>query len=287
VEQYQLEALERIVTRPRETYHTITVEPLTPVIGAEVSQVDLARELSDAQLDDLRRAFLANHVLVFRDQKLSLDQHKRLAMYFGELRAFDEEADPHVVEIKTTKDSRFIAGEDWHVDGSADAEPSLGSMLDITRTPDLGCGGDTLFSNMHLAYELLSPAMKSFLENLTAVHDGLVPWKGYPLPPGYVVARSEHPVVVRHPETGRRLLYVNGGYTTRITQLAPHESTAVLTMLLDSIAKQPMITCRVRWTPNTLVFWDNRCVQHHAIWDYFPHARFGQRVTINGTRPQA
>ncbi len=124
-------------------------------------------------------------------------------------------------------------------------------MLYIKEVPAIGTGGDTLFANMHLALDMLSPTMQGFLQGLTAVHDGSIPWKGYQAPEG--LPKNEHPVVVRHPETGR---------------------------------KEPILTCRVRWEPNTLVFWDNRCTQHHAVWDYFPHSRYGERVTILGEQPQ-
>ncbi|EGH34356.1 taurine dioxygenase, partial [Pseudomonas syringae pv. japonica str. M301072] len=110
----------------------------------------------------------------------------------------------------------------------------------------------------------------------TAIHDGEIPWKGYQPPPG--LPKSEHPLVVRHPETGRRSLFVNSGFTSHIVQLSPGESHAVLNMLFDLIAREPSLSCRVRWEPNTLVFWDNRCTQHHAVWDYFPHSRYGERV---------
>jgi len=291
MEQFVLDAVERITTRPRPAYDTIAVSPLTPVIGAEVSGLDLSTELSGKQLDEVKRAFLAHHVLVFRDQTLSAEDHKRFANHFGELRqrqlADLDGGDPAVLEISATKDSRFVDGRDWHTDGTADAEPSLGSMLYVTRPPELGYGGDTLFASMHLAYELLSPAMKTFLDGLTAIHDGLIPWQGHTPPPEYVVPRSEHPVVVRHPETGRKLLFVNAGFTSHIVQLSRVESRALLDMLFGLVASEPMLSCRVRWTPNTLVFWDNRCTQHHAIWDYYPHSRYGQRVSINGQRPQA
>jgi taurine dioxygenase len=288
MERFELDAIERVVTRPRGTYASIEVAPLTPVIGAEVAGLDLSQEPTPAQLTDVKQAFLDHHVLVFRDQKLTVDQHKAFARNFGELRTFaDEDGDPSIVEVKTTRTSSFIAGEDWHTDGSADAEPSLGSLLYITETPDGGSGGDTLFANMHLAYEILSPSFKAMLEPLTAVHDGLIPWQGYAPPDGYVVPKNEHPVIVRHPETGRKLLYVNGGYVSHIVGLAARESRAVLDLLLGLIAREPMLHCRVRWTPNTVVFWDNRCTQHHAIWDYYPYSRYGQRVSVNGTRPRA
>jgi taurine dioxygenase len=291
MDKYLLAAAERLTTRQPEAYRQLSVQPLTPVIGAEVSGLDLSKELTDEQLAEVKHAFLTYHVLVFRDQVLTTEDHKRFAGHFGELRRRQltgaDDGDPAVLEISADKNSNFVDGNDWHTDGTADAEPSLGSMLYITRTPEIGSGGDTMFANMHLAYEMLSPNMQSFLDGLTAVHDGLIPWQGYQPPPEYVVPKSEHPVVVRHPDTGRKLLFVNPGFTSHIVQLSPDESRAMLDFLFGLVATKPLLSCRVRWAPNTLVFWDNRCTQHHAIWDYYPHARYGQRVSINGTRPTA
>lgn len=290
MEEFVLDAVERVITRPQEPYDTIELDRLTPVIGAEVTGLDLSEELSEQQLAEVKRAFLAHHVLVFRDQKLSHEDHKRFARHFGVLRerqlADLDGGDPAILELSADKDSRFVDGENWHTDGTADDEPSLGSMLYVTDPPEIGSGGDTLWANMHLAYEMLSPPMQEFLEGLTAVHDGLIPWQGYTPPPEYVIPKSEHPVVVRHPETGRKMLFVNAGFTSHIVQLSRDESRAVLDLLFGMVAK-PMLSCRVRWTPNTLVFWDNRCTQHHAVWDYYPHARHARRVAINGTRPRA
>ncbi|AEW98740.1 TauD/TfdA dioxygenase family protein [Streptantibioticus cattleyicolor] len=285
MEQYELDAIAQITTQPARKYRTIEVETLTPVIGAEVTGIDLAEELTEEQLGELRAAFLDHHVLVFRDQVITPEQHKRLAGHFGELRPVNPpppEGDPYILEISTSPEAANVAGNGWHADGTADAEPSLGSMLYITKTPEPGSGGDTLFANMHLAYAMLSPAMRAMLDGMTAVHDGMVAFQGYEVPAGYVVPKNEHPLVVRHPETGRKLLYVNKAYTARIPQLSADESRAVLDMLFDFIARRPVLNCRVRWRPNTLVFWDNRCVQHHATYDYYPFARYGQRVAING-----
>ncbi|WP_030748395.1 TauD/TfdA family dioxygenase [Streptomyces sp. NRRL S-31] len=292
MEDYALRAVERLTTRPPEPYETLSVTPLTPLIGAEVAGPDLSGELTPRQEKELKHAFLAHHVLVFRDQELTPERHKRFAALFGELHPVAlaaEDADPHILEIKADKDSRAVAGNGWHADGTADAEPSLGSMLHITTIPEGGSGGDTLFANMHLAYELLSPAMRAFLDGLTALHDGALPWTaaGRTPPPEYDVPRTEHPVVVRHPETGRKLLFVNEPYTSHIPQLSRPESDALLRMLYDHIARTPLLQCRVRWQPRTLVFWDNRCVQHHAVWDYYPHTRYGRRVAIAGTRPRS
>jgi len=160
---------------------------------------------------------------------------------------------------------------------------------DIQEMPALGFGGDTLFANMHLAYEMLSAPMKALLDGLTAVHDGSIPWvQGYGYAPNdQEFAKNEHPVVIRHPETGRKTLYVNRGFTSHIKQLTRFESTALLEMLYRHIEMQQVLSCRVRWTPNTLVFWDNRCTQHHAVWDYFPLDRAGYRVSVVGERPAA
>ncbi|WP_263262411.1 TauD/TfdA family dioxygenase [Pseudomonas sp. RIT-PI-S] len=288
MDQSALDAIERIAGEQRAPYRSLRVERLTPVIGAEITGVDLARPLSDSQLAEIRRALLENHVLVFRDQQLSVEEHKAFGRLFGTLRALPLEDidgdDPELVVIRANAQSRYVAGEAWHTDGTADPEPSMGSLLYVKETPAIGCGGDTLFANMHLALEMLSPAMQGFLGGLTAIHDGAMPWKGFETPPG--LPKTEHPVVVRHPDTGRKSLFVNPGFTSHIVQLAGGESQALLNMLFDLVAREPILHCRVRWAPNTLVFWDNRCTQHHAVWDYFPHSRYGERVTILGTRPQ-
>ncbi|KPN90338.1 TauD/TfdA dioxygenase family protein [Pseudomonas nunensis] len=288
MDQLALKAIERIAGQSRAPYNSITVDRLTPIIGAEVGGVDLSQPLSEEQLTEVRRAFLENHVLVFRDQHLTVDQHKAFGRLFGELRALPVEDidgdDPELVVIRANAQSRFVAGETWHTDGTADLEPSMGSMLYVKETPAIGTGGDTLFANMHLAVEMLSPTMQQFLGELTAIHDGEIPWKGFQPPAN--LPKTEHPVVVRHPETGRKTLFVNSGFTSHIVQLSGGESQMLLNMLFDLIAREPILSCRVRWEPNTLVFWDNRCTQHHAVWDYFPHSRYGERVTILGKQPK-
>ncbi|MDQ0955652.1 taurine dioxygenase [Streptomyces phaeochromogenes] len=285
MESYEREALEAVTTRPVYSYRTLTVERITPVLGAEISGVDLSREIPAEQLEEIRVAFRDHHVLVFRDQTITAERHKRFAAAFGEPRPVNPpppEGDPCILEIRTTSAAADVAGNGWHADGTADAEPSLGSMLYITEIPEPGCGGDTLFANMHLAYGMLSPAMRALLDPLTAIHDGAQALAGYTPPADYVIPKSEHPLIARHPETDRKLLYVNKAYTSRIPQLSADESRAVLDVLFDIIARRPVLHCRVRWTPGTLVFWDNRCVQHHATYDYYPYARYGQRVAING-----
>lgn len=287
-----LQAIKAIVTAQRAPYETIHVRPITPVIGAEIEGVDLTRDIPDAQFAEIHRAFLEHHVVVFRDQRIDAEDHKRFARRFGRLHVHPlqamREGDKERLVIKASKDSKFVAGEGWHTDVTCDAEPPMGSMLHIDTTPEIGIGGDTQFADMHLALEMLSAPMQAFLETLTAVHDGAIPWvQGYGYRPNQEFQVNEHPVVVRHPETGRKLLYVNRGFTSHIPQLARFESSALLEMLYRHIETQPALSCRIRWTPNTLVFWDNRCTQHQAVWDYFPLDRSGHRVSIIGERPAA
>jgi len=138
---------------------------------------------------------------------------------------------------------------------------------------------------------MLSDTMKGMLEALTAVHDGALPFvSSYRVAPpdGKEYPRNEHPLVIVHPETGRKVLYVNSGFTSHIKGLVPAESKAILQFLFNHIATTPRLYCRVEWQPNTLTFWDNRCTQHHAVWDYYPYSRYGERVTVVGTeRPRA
>ncbi len=273
--------------QPPTEYETISVKTLTPHIGAEVRGVDLSEPLSPAQVADIRRAWADWQVLVFRDQQLDREQHKAFGRHFGTLHVHPmnhfRDGDPEILVVKTTADSPYTAGEAWHTDVSCEAIPPMGSMLYITETPEVG-GGDTLYADMYLAYELLSEPMKRFLTGLTAIHDGGMPYVGNykSTPPEGGYPRTEHPVVARHPDTGRPLLYVNSGFTTRIEGLTKAESRAVLDMLFDHIATNPRLWCRVNWEPGTLTFWDNRCTQHHAVWDYWPHSRYGERVSVVG-----
>lgn len=277
----------------RTDYETLQIAPLTPVIGAEVFGIDLSSELSNHQMADIRDAFHAHSVLVFRDQHLDREAHKRFGRQFGPLHTHPlnrmRDGDPEILLVKTDESSAFTPGDGWHTDVSCDAEPPLGSMLYITQMPEIECGGDTVFASMYAAYEGLSDLMKDFLEGLVAVHDGARPYVGaYNVtPPEGGFPRSEHPVIGVHPETGRKLLYVNNGFTTHIKGLGKGESDSVLDMLFRHVEANVRFQCRVRWQENTLVFWDNRCTQHHAAWDYYPHSRYGERVSIIGDPPLA
>jgi taurine dioxygenase len=274
----------------RVTYKTIEVRPVTPLLGAELDGVDLTKPFMDLQIQELRDALLTHQVLFFRNQKLTFEQHKAFGRLFGELDvhpyAASQEGHPEILPIHADANSRQIPGERWHSDVSCDPEPPMGSILHIHTLPRVG--GDTLFSSMYAAYDALSDRMKTYLENLVAIHDG---------GPGYykraridgvqenrVFPRAEHPVIRTHPQTGRKLIFVNPVFTTAIPDLSAAEGDMILKFLFDH-CNQPQFHARFRWQEDSVAFWDNRCVQHIAMWDYFPQTRSGNRVTIKGDKP--
>ncbi|MEQ8177479.1 MAG: TauD/TfdA family dioxygenase [Amphiplicatus sp.] len=271
-------------------YTCIAVKKLTPVIGAEIEGVDLGAGLAPETVDEIKRAFRENLVIFFRDQKLTPDQHIAFGKLFGGLHihpaAPSEPGYPELMIIAADEHSARANGEAWHTDVSCDECPPLGSILYLKKTPPLG--GDTLFASMYAAYDGLSARMKAYLEGLTAVHDGEHVYRGLYADlgvadrPRYPIAR--HPVIRTHPETGRKCLYVNSGFTTHIEDVNRDESDAILRYLFAHAA-HPAFQCRFRWTANAVAFWDNRCAQHHAIWDYWPNRRYGNRVTVKGDRP--
>jgi taurine dioxygenase len=280
----------RPTTSEGSPYQTVAVDKLTPMIGAEIAGIDLAEPLSHRQLDEIRRALAENLVIFFRDQRLTPEQHLAFGRQFGDLHlhpaAPHEAGMPELMKIHADKDSPRANGESWHSDVSCDLEPPMGSILYIKQCPPKG--GDTLFANMYAAYEALSDRMKAHLDGLTAIHDGEHVYRG--LFANFGVAdkqsypRAEHPVIRTHPVTGRRALYVNRWFTLSIPGLPAAESDALLRYLYDHL-EDPLFQCRFRWQPNSVAFWDNRCTQHRALWDYWPHTRSGNRVTIKGDKP--
>ena len=273
-----------------QLYETLEVETLTPHIGAKVRGVDLSQPLTNEQARDVHQAWIDWKILVFPNQHLNRDQHKAFARRWGKLHVHPMQptygGDEEVLVVKTTRDSAYTSGDGWHTDVTCDPVPPLGSMLYITETPADG-GGDTLFADMYLAYQMLSDSMKEFLDPLLAEHDGAGPYVGSykSTPPEGGYPRSQHPVIVTHPDSGKKLLYVNRGFTSHIVGLGRNESNAVLEMLYRLIDSTPRLYCRVDWEPNSLAFWDNRCTQHHAVWDYWPNSRYGERVSIVGDQP--
>jgi taurine dioxygenase len=267
----------------------IEVERLTPHVGGEIRGVDLSRPFTEAAFKDIHGALIEHGVIFFRDQHITPEQHKAFGRLFGALHLHP--ATPHVLEhhpeimlIHADETSKRIAGEEWHSDVSCDPEPPMGSILYMHELPPVG--GDTLFASMYAAHETLSDSMRRFLEGLTAIHDGEPVYRGrYGRDDsGRTYPRAEHPVIRTHPVSGRRALFVNRVFTSRIAQLERHESDAVLRMLFRHV-ETPELQCRFRWRQHSIAFWDNRCVQHHAMWDYYPSRRHGHRVTVKGDRP--
>ena len=271
------------------TYRTIGVRTLTPVCGAEITGVDLSQDLGNAQFAEIHDALMRHCVIFFRDQHLSIDQHKDFGRRFGKLHIHPNAKHgipehPEILVIKADENSKRVAGERWHSDVSCDAEPPMGSILYIQQQPD---GGDTMFANMYAAYDALSAPMQRMLEGLTAVHDSQ---KAH----GYRVGakdrddiafpHAEHPIIRTHPVTRKKALFVNRGFTTHIPALKREESDALLEMLFRH-AESPLFQCRWQWSDNSIAFWDNRAAQHMAVWDYFPQKRYGHRVTVCGDRP--
>jgi taurine dioxygenase len=271
-------------------YETISVDKLTPIIGAEIGGVDLSKPLGNHQMAEVHRALAENLVIFFRDQHMAPAQHLAFGRNFGELHthpaAPSHPEHPELMIIHADKNSPRANGEGWHSDVSCDPEPPMGSILYIKTCPPKG--GDTLFASMYAAYESLSDRMKAYLDGLMAVHDGEENYRGtYAYAgvgdkPSY--PRAEHPVVRTHPVTGQKALYVNRGFTRRLLGVPRDESHAMLNYLWTH-AENPLFQCRFRWQPNSVAFWDNRCVQHRAMWDYWPHTRSGFRVTVAGDRP--
>ena len=271
-------------------YDTITVAPCTPHIGAEIGNIDLTRPLSNRQVEEAHDAIIAHGVIFFRNQKIDFESHERLVRYFGEphihvggkgTASTIVPGHPAIRKQYFDANSKRVSGEEWHSDQSCAEIPPMYSVLYQEIIPPNG-GGDTMFASAYKAYEELSPLMKTYLEGKTATHDGA---RGFDKKADtYPV--SVHPVVVRHPESGRKALFVNREFTSHINEVSAGESRGVLEFLYDHIAR-PHWNMRFRWTPHSIAFWDNRCTQHYAIWDYWPNVRSGYRMFVKGTERPA
>ncbi|MDH6522740.1 taurine dioxygenase [Streptomyces sp. SAI-135] len=281
-------------SRPDSTggpYRHLALVPQSRLIGAEVRGIDLAEDLVPEVLAELKRALLEWKVLFFRGQKLTAREHAAVARHWGELEdhPFLPKAEiPEVVRLE--HDATHPGTENiWHSDVSFSPNPPLGSMLRAVTVP--GLGGDTLWADMYAAYEGLPAEVRGYIDGLTALHE--IPT--VPAEAGGEVAKNmraararlqpvEHPVVRTHPETGRKLLYVNAVFTTAIVGLTPSESQDLLDLLFRQAA-HPEYQVRFHWEPGSVAFWDNRATQHYAVSDYFPDSRLMERVTVIGDRP--
>lgn len=274
---------------------SISIFPLNPVIGAELEGIDLGKDLSDEEIDIIQDALNEYQVIFFRDQDITAEQQIELGRRFGELhvhptvRGKPRTEWTELLPVYADANTVRIAGDKWHADVSCDEKPPYASILHLRVVPETG--GDTMFSSMYAAYEALSEPMKQMLGCLTATHDGGPNYadrarRNRDDNPDRVDPVAVHPVIATHPFTGRKTIYVNSIFTVRINELTESESKAVLEFLFAHVAR-PEFQCRFRWQPNSVAFWDNRAVQHYAVWDYYPALRSGQRVTIRGDRPVA
>lgn len=271
----------------------LTIKPLSPVFGAEVRGVDLAGGIDDATFDALHAAFLDHGVLFFRGQgSLTPEAQVAFAKRIGPLHthpaAPTDNAESAVFVIHAHRDSPVANGNGWHTDVSCDEEPPLATMLQIHQLPE-GGGGDTLFADMEAAYAALPEDVRAQLRPLSAIHESEHVYRGRYADRGVedeatTYPAADHPVLRTHPETGRTSIYVNRSFTTRLIDHDEVESDRVLTWLFDHI-ERPEFQIRFRWDANDVALWDNRRLQHFAIWDYWPNERKGNRVSIRGTKP--
>jgi taurine dioxygenase len=243
----------------------IAVRPLTGALGVEATRVDLTR-LTSEDLADIKRLLLDHLVVVFPDQRLDPSAQVALGRRFGALQVHAyhaNPADPHP-EILVIEGAQPVA-DFWHTDETFELRPPAWSILRMVQCPVTG--GDTLWSNQCLAYEALSPPIRAALEGLSARHV---------TPDGD--ASAVHPVVLRHPDSGRPSLYVNRHFTREILGISALESDALLRLLFE-VSEQPDFQCRYRWTPEAVAIWDNRCTQHRVVGDYRGWRRI-ERVAV-------
>ena len=277
-----------------EALEDLDIRPLTPALGAEILGVDLAGELSNAQLAGIRAAYRRYGVVFFRDQKLTPEQHLAFARRWGEIsvnRFFKAvEGHPMIAEVRKEPTQSENIGGDWHSDQSYDAAPAMGSILHALEVPEFG--GDTLFASMYLAYETLSDGLKQTLEGLKAWHSSRHAFgataqdletrrDGRIGNPELATQDALHPVVITHPESGRKALYVNPIFTRRFNGWSEAESAPLLAYLYDH-ASRPEFTCRFRWRAGSIAFWDNRATWHRALNDYQGRRRLMHRITVEG-----
>ncbi|MFI4935821.1 MAG: TauD/TfdA dioxygenase family protein [Caulobacterales bacterium] len=289
------------LTQARDLYAAagLTVTPAGPVLGAEISGVDLGRPLSPQAVAAIHAALLQYKVIFFRGQDISHDAHVAFGRHFGELEGHPVlptvPGQPMILDIRGidgiqfTKDT-VAAGrmsDKWHTDVTFRETPSMGGILRMRTMPPMG--GDTLFADTAAIWRDLPDRVKARIEGLKAEHDILQSFGG-----GVSDAKREelsrttppvaHPVVRTHPETGEQALYVNRTFTSRILDIEPAEGAELLRYLTNKV-KQPEYQLRFRWSPGAIVFWDNRPTQHYAVLDYWPHERVVERVTVVGDRP--
>ena len=275
-------------------YKEIGVTPQSTALGAVISGIDLSKEPSKRAMAELEDAFGRYSVIFFRDQSLTPQQHIAMAERWGAINVnrFFKPLDgyPQIAQVIKEANQKENIGGTWHTDHSYDLIPAMGSMLYAREVPTVG--GDTLFSSMYLAYEALSGDMKKMLADLKAWHSSRHAF-GYSVTdsehfedgrlanPGQATQDALHPVVITHPLTGRKALYVNADFTVRFDGWTVEESQPILDLLYAHGARQEF-TCRFHWEPGSIAFWDNRATWHYAMNDYQGHRRIMHRITLEG-----
>ncbi|WP_347903218.1 taurine dioxygenase [Pseudomonas purpurea] len=275
---------------------TLNIVPLSSALGAQISGVDISRPLTVEQRDAIEQALLKHQVLFFRDQPINPQQQARFAANFGDLHIhpiYPNVPEQPEVLILDTAETDVRDNAVWHTDVTFLPTPALGAVLSAKLLPEFG--GDTLWASGIAAYEALSEPMKTLLHGLSATHDFV---KSFPLErfgttPEALAQWEEarrknpplsHPVIRTHPVSGRKSLFVNEGFTTKINELTETESEAIL-KLLFAHATRPEFTIRWRWQQHDVAFWDNRVTQHFAVDDYRPARRVMHRATVLGDVP--
>ena len=275
-------------------YKEIGVTPQSTALGAVISGIDLSKEPSKRAMAELEDAFGRYSVIFFRDQNLTPQQHIVMAKRWGAINVnrFFKPLDgyPQIAQVIKEANQKENIGGTWHTDHSYDLIPAMGSMLYAREVPTVG--GDTLFSSMYLAYQALSEDMKKMLADLKAWHSSRHAF-GYSVTdsehfedgrlanPGQATQDALHPVVITHPLTGRKALYVNADFTVRFDGWTVEESQPILDLLYAHGARQEF-TCRFHWEPGSIAFWDNRATWHYAMNDYQGHRRIMHRITLEG-----
>jgi taurine dioxygenase len=277
-------------------FRTIQVEPVSREIGAEIIGVDIAEGIGDEQFTELKQAFSDYGVIFLRDQDITPDQHIEFARRWGGINVnrFFKHLDTHpeIAEVRKEPQQKSNIGATWHTDHSYDQIPAMGSILYALEVPVLG--GDTLFSSMYAACEALSDGLKKTLLGMRAEHSSRHVFGEQ----AYVDLDQEdiggrlgntsaaiqdavHPVIIRHPLSGRSALYVNGNFTVRFEGWTSAESRPLLDYLYAH-ARQNEFTCRFKWQKGSMAIWDNRATHHCALNDYHGELRLMHRITIEG-----
>lgn len=287
--------LSQAAPSPQLDPKTISIRPVAGALGAEISGVDLSRDLNDETIAEIRQALLDHLVIFFRGQDISPEQHLAFTRRFGEIVQYPLVKGlkdyPDIIPVVKLEHERVNFGGLWHTDTTYLEEPPLGSVLLAREVPPTG--GDTLFANLYLAYETLSEGMKELLAPLKGVNVSSKAQvsetrkerlKTDAKAPADTALSATHPVVRTHPETGKKSIYVSFAHTARFEGMSEAESRPILDYLFEHQIK-PEFTCRFSWQPGSIAFWDNRSTLHNPINDYHGYKRVMHRITLAGDKP--